>query len=257
MQLKVTTDFEELHVRQIGNDEHRPTIIFLHDSLGSVELWREFPKELGALTQCNVLIYDRQGYGKSSPFTTNARRNDYLEIEADRLAQLITQYRLHRVILFGHSDGGSIALLAAAKYPSSIIGVITEGAHIFVEEITLKGIREAVTAYKTTNLKTRLQKYHGEKTEAVFKAWAETWLSNTFRSWNIEHFLSKIHCPVLVIQGEKDEFGSLAQVHGIVKQVSGAVSSLIVPAVGHTPHKEAQEIVLDHSAKFIRTLVSE
>lgn len=255
MQFYLNTLTGKLNVVQLANNPEHPTIVFLHDSLGSVELWRTFPKTLGELTQCNVFVYDRQGYGKSSPFTVNSRDNDYLEIEADRLHQLIEQCGLQRVILFGHSDGGSIALIAAAKYPSFILGVITEGAHIFVEEITLEGIREAVTAYQTTDLKERLQKYHGEKTEAVFNAWAATWLNDTFRSWNMEQFLPKIHCPVLVIQGEKDEFGSLDQVNGIVKQVSGVVSSLIIPAVGHTPHKEAKEIVLEHSAGFIGTLV--
>lgn len=255
MQFHLKTPTGELYISKHDNDPDRPTIIFLHDSLGSAELWRDFPRKLGELTDCNVLAYDRQGYGKSSPFVRGIRKRDYLEIEADVLHGLMEQCELKKVILFGHSDGGSIALIAAAKYPSRIIGVITEGAHIFVEEITLQGIREAVEAYRTTNLKERLQKYHGDKTEAVFQAWADTWLSPEFSSWNMEEFLPQIQCPVLVIQGEADEYGSQDQVNGIIAQVAGEACKLVIPAVGHTPHKEAAEVVLKHSASFIRRIV--
>jgi len=256
MQSAFKTPTGELHIIQYGNDAERPTIIFLHDSLGCVELWRDFPKQLSAISNCNGLVYDRQGYGKSSPFANGNRKKDYLEVEADVLQRLLEHLSIKHAILFGHSDGGSIALIAAAKYPANIKAVITEGAHIFVEEITLQGIREAVIAYQTTNLKERLEKYHSDKTEAVFRAWAETWLRQDFRSWNIEGFLPQITCPVLVIQGEKDEYGTLAQVAGIVNQVSGEASQLIIPAVGHTPHKEAKEVVLEQSASFIKSLVA-
>ena len=133
---------------------------------------------------------------------------------------------------------------------------LQKGAHIFVEDITLQGIREAVTVYHTTNLKERLQKYHGDKTDAVLRAWATTWLSDEFKSWNIEAFLPKIKCPVLVIQGENDEYGSEAQVDGIINQVPGAARKLIIPSAGHTPHKEAKEFVLEHSASFINQLIT-
>ncbi|XWW48567.1 alpha/beta hydrolase (plasmid) [Fibrella sp. USSR17] len=238
----------------IGND--KPTLIFLHDSLGCIALWRDFPTKLGEATSCNVLVYDRQGYGKSSPFASHERRLDYLENEADVLNELIEQCGINQAILVGHSDGGSIALLAAAKYPSSILGVITEGAHIFVEDITLAGIQSAVQAYQTTNLKERLQKYHSNKTDAVFWAWAKTWLSDEFKSWNIENFLPQITCPVLVIQGEQDEYGSLEQVQGIVRQVSGHTSQLVIPGIGHTPHKEAQDVLLAHTTSFINQLLT-
>lgn len=256
MQFDLNTSVGELYVVTYGNKAERPTIVFLHDSLGSVELWRDFPKHLGAVTHCNVLVYDRQGYGKSGPFAAGDRQNNYLEQEADILHQLLEHSGIKRAILFGHSDGGSIALIAAAKYPSSIMGVITEGAHIFVEDITLQGIQEAVNAYYTTDLKERLQKYHGDKTEAVFRAWTETWLREEFRSWNIEGFLPHIKCPVLVIQGEEDEYGSLGQVDGIVNQVSGKAGKLVIPGVGHTPHKEAKEEVLQQTAAFFNQLVA-
>ncbi|RBL91730.1 alpha/beta fold hydrolase [Chitinophaga flava] len=234
----------------------RPTIVFLHDSLGCIDLWRDFPEKLGKETHCNILVYDRQGYGQSGPFTDLSRGNNYLEKEADVLHELIQQTGIRQAILFGHSDGASIALIAAAKYPAAIIGLITEGAHIFVEDITLKGIRDAVVAYRTTNLKEKLTRYHGVKMDAVFAAWADTWLSETFKSWNIEKFLPQIICPILVIQGEHDEFGSMKQVTGIINQVSGKSTQLIMSSVGHTPHKEAGDEVLYHVVVFVKSVYS-
>lgn len=245
-----------LRISHTITEKDRPTLIFLHDSLGCTALWRDFPTKLGEATRCNVLVYDRQGYGKSSPFTGRERTRDYLEKEAHVLNQLIDQYGIGQAILFGHSDGGSIALLTAANHPSPILGIITEGAHIFVEAITLAGIQLAVQAYQTTNLKERLQKYHGDKANAVFWAWANTWLSDEFKAWNIEDCLPRITCPVLVIQGEQDEYGSLEQVQGIIRQVSGQACQLLVPETGHTPHKDAKDVVLAHSISFINQLLA-
>lgn len=231
--------------------EGRPTIVFLHDSLGSIELWRDFPLTLGEMTNCNVLMYDRQGYGKPSPFISMERSNDYLEKESSVLIKVLENLGLKKVILFGHSDGGSIALITAAKYPDVVSGIVTEGAHIFVEDITLNGIKEAVKAYEATNLKERLQKYHGQKTDHVFYVWVNTWLKDEYRAWSIESFLPHIICPVLVIQGTEDQYGSDAQVDGIVNQVFGKAVKLVIPSVGHTPHKEARETVLQELVSFI------
>lgn len=249
-------DEATLAVQEVYIGETRPTIIFLHDSLGCIELWRDFPAKLGEATNCNVLVYDRQGYGQSSPFTNAERDNSYMEKEADVLNLLIEKCGIKNAILFGHSDGGSIALIAAAKYPANIRGLITEGAHIFVEDITLKGISEAAETYRSTNLKERLQKYHGDKTDAMFWAWAKTWLTDTFHSWNIEAFLPNIQCPVLVIQGIHDEFGTEAQIDGIINQVSGKAVKLMIPGIGHTPHKEAHDEVLKQSAGFIAEIIA-
>ncbi|WP_299757143.1 alpha/beta hydrolase [uncultured Pontibacter sp.] len=232
----------------------RPILVFLHDSLGCIKLWRDFPEKLAMATGCTALVYDRQGYGESAPFTTLKRDHDYLEREADVLHNLLEQQQVKSAILFGHSDGGSIALLAAAKYSKLITGVITEGAHVFVEDVTLAGIRLAVAAYKETNLREKLMKYHQDKTDDVFNAWTETWLSEGYRNWNIELFLPALFCPVLVIQGEADEYGTLAQVEDIVQQVQGPANQLIIPKIGHTPHREAEVDVLQHSTDFINRL---
>ncbi len=235
-------------------DSLKPTIIFLHDSLGCIELWRDFPLQIAKNTGCNVLSYDRQGYGKSDGFSENKRDKNYLKKEADILAQLIDQLGLEKVILFGHSDGGSIALLTASLYPEKIKAIITEGAHIFVEKETLEGIERAKIAYHTISLKKKLTKYHGDKTELLFRMWTETWLSPSFADWNIENYLNGIQCASLIIQGENDEYGTLKQVEGILHNTKGESESLLLPGIGHTPHKEAEEIVIEKTADFVLNL---
>lgn len=250
----ITIQGNDLHYFYKNNYADRPTLVFLHDSLGCVELWRDFPEKLGKLTQCNILVYDRLGYGKSAPMPDESRPVTYMEPQSDALYELLTVLNITSPILFGHSDGGTIALLTAAKYPDKITAVIAEAAHIFVEEVTVKGIEEAAIAYKSTNLRQRLEKYHDTNTDILFRAWTETWTRPDFRHWNITGFLSAITCPLLVIQGTNDEFGSMDQVNGIVNSVSGKVEKHLIPAIGHTPHKEAPEETLRLSAAFIDKL---
>ncbi|PWN68948.1 alpha/beta hydrolase [Chryseobacterium phosphatilyticum] len=245
----------KLYLEYFNSDEKRPAIIFLHDSLGSVQLWRDFPAKLCEATGCNVLVYDRLGYGKSAPMVTHERPVNYMELEADLLNDLLHKLNINNAILFGHSDGGTIALIMAAKYPEKVKAVICEAGHIFVEEVTLKGIHEAVEAYQTTNLAERLQKYHGDKVDTLFKAWTETWTRDDYRNWNIEYLLKDIVCPLLFIQGEADEYGTLGQVEKTVSQVSGHVEKFIIPGIGHTPHKESPELVLGRVTQFIEEYI--
>ncbi|TCJ14430.1 alpha/beta hydrolase [Flaviaesturariibacter flavus] len=248
----ITCKGQGLFVHRAEDHPGRPTLVFLHDSLGSVSLWRDFPQRLAGATDCNLLVYDRRGYGRSEPFATGARTPVYLEQEADTLQALLLQLGIGNALLFGHSDGASIALITAAKYPEGIRAVISEAAHIFVEEETLDGIRAALRAYIETDLKARLARYHGDKTEAVFRAWTDTWLNPGFRNWNITHFLPRITCPVLLIQGSADNFGTDAQVNGIRDGVRGTVSVFLPDGVGHTPHKEAMEATMARATEFIR-----
>ncbi|MNU15500.1 2-hydroxy-6-oxononadienedioate/2-hydroxy-6-oxononatrienedioate hydrolase [compost metagenome] len=247
---------KNLFIKFNNSFENKPTIIFLHDSLGSVQLWRDFPEKLAEATQCNVLVYDRLGYGKSFPMTTHERENNYMEQEADVLNDLLSELNINDSILFGHSDGGTIALIAASKYPEKVKAVICEAGHIFVEDITVKGVEEALNAYNTTNLPQRLEKYHGDKVEMIVKAWTEIWLNDKFRSWNIEYLLKNIISPLLFIQGEADEYGTLDQVEKTVSQVKGTADKFIIPNVGHTPHKESPEIVLNKSIEFINSVMN-
>lgn len=229
----------------------RPTLVFLHDSLGCIRLWRDFPARLAAATGCPALVYDRRGYGQSDAFGPAPRTTGYLQAEVPVLCQLLDACQLPQVVLFGHSDGGSIALLAAAHYPGRVAAVVTEGAHVFVEELTLAGIRAAQEQYRSTNLPERLTRYHGQKTDAVFRAWADTWLAPDFRNWNIEAYLPRIQCPVLVLQGENDEYGTTAQVEAIARQVSGPAQAVLQSGAAHTPHKEAPDETLRLAADFV------
>lgn len=247
---------KNLFIKFNNSFENKPTIVFLHDSLGSTQLWRDFPEKLAEATQCNVLVYDRLGYGKSFPMTTHERENNYMELEADVLNDLLSELNINDAILFGHSDGGTIALIAASKYPEKVKAVICEAGHIFVENITVKGVEEALNAYNTTNLPQRLEKYHGDKVEMIVKAWTEIWLRDNFRSWNIEYLLKNIISPLLFIQGENDEYGTLDQVEKTVSQVKGTADKFIIPNVGHTPHKESPEIVLNKSIEFINSVIN-
>jgi pimeloyl-ACP methyl ester carboxylesterase len=247
-------DFE-LNTQQGIIDSNAPTIIFLHDSLGCNALWRSFPKHLAESLGYNYLMYDRRGYGLSSPFADEPRRVNYMEIEAEILMEVLQYFNIQQPILFGHSDGGTIALLAASKYSNAFKAVITEGAHVFVEEITLDGIAHTRYQYKTTHLKERLEKYHGKNTDALFNAWTETWLSESFSDWNIESFLPNIICPVMIIQGAEDEFGTMAQVNAIAAGISGNSKICMVVNAGHSPHKQNEIWLINECAGFIENVL--
>jgi pimeloyl-ACP methyl ester carboxylesterase len=231
-----------------------PTLVFLHEGLGSVQQWRDFPKMLSLATQCPVLIYDRFGYGLSDALPVSYTP-EYLHDEALRyLPTILAACHISKTILIGHSDGGTIALLFAAHYPHMTVGVITEAAHVFVEEITIIGIRRSVTAFVQGHLRTKLMRYHGYKTDQMFRNWANTWLSPAYTNWNIENCLSNVKAPVLAIQGELDEYGTLQQVESIVQKVGGTVKSLVIPHCAHFPHHQTPTVVLDAMQAFIHSL---
>ncbi|MBF0492495.1 MAG: alpha/beta hydrolase [Deltaproteobacteria bacterium] len=234
-------------------DSQKPTLVFLHDAIGSIEQWRGFPEELVRLTDCPALVYDRQGYGHSDALTQK-RNSQYLEEEALKiLPEVLRVCQIKKTILIGHSDGGSIALIFAGACPNDIHlqGIITEAAHVFVEEITLEGLRKVLHWAEISDFKKKLSKFHGEKTETLFSAWIDTWLAETHRHWNIEKYLSPITCPSLIIQGEEDEYGSPAQVEAILRQVKGEASSLLIPHCAHIPHYQAKKEVLKAMQDFI------
>lgn len=232
----------KIHLRMM--DKYKSTIIFLHDSLGCIELWREFPNQLASSLNCNFLIYDRVGYGHALPMHTSDRDLDYMHLEAQKLMDIIEHYQLGSVWLFGHSDGGSIALIAASMGMPAIKAVIVEAAHVIVEPITLNGIKEAQKAYANTNLPLKLKKYHGDKVEAMFAAWVNTWLKDDFKNWHLIDELKEIKIPILFIQGEDDEYGSWNQVDISEKYVQGDFQSIRLSNVGHSPHKVVPEEII-------------
>ena len=229
------------------------TLVFLHEGLGSVGQWRDFPASLSERTGLPAFVYDRWGYGNSDPFAL-PRPTSYLHDEAlVGLPAVLEEFGIDRAILIGHSDGGSIALIFASTKPERVRAVITEAAHVFVEGVTLDGIRDSVTVYASTDLGKRLARYHGDKVDLVFHGWADTWLSPEFRDWNIVSFLAGVRCPVLAIQGIDDPYGTPEQVKAIEREVSGPITSMLVQC-GHTPHAEAREEILEGMARFIEEL---
>jgi pimeloyl-ACP methyl ester carboxylesterase len=222
--------------------------------LGSIAQWRDFPFAVSLAVHLPAVVYERGGYGNADPLD-GPRSVNYLHEEAlQSLPEVLRLLQIDDAILIGHSDGGTIALIFAAVWPEKVRGIITEAAHVFVEEVTLAGIREAVSQYDATDLREKLLKYHGSNTEAAFQGWSETWLSPAFRDWNIEKYLPGVRCPVLAIQGRDDEYGTPAQVEAIVNGVSGPAESLIFTDCGHVPHHQARDRVLAEMTRFILTM---
>lgn len=240
----------------VEGDIDKPYLIFLHEGLGCVEMWRDFPHKLCRKTGCPGLLYDRAGYGKSSA-GKETRTLDYVHDYAlKELPEIIESLISNSpYILVGHSDGASIALINGSKRDPLLKGIVTEAAHVFVEKETINGIRIADKSYNDEGSK-GLSKYHGEKTHQLFKSWSETWLSHWFRDWSVENLLSGISCPVLALQGCNDEYGTNKQLDSIVSQVSGPVEKYMIPDCGHTPHLEQPELVLNLISEFIREVTS-
>ena len=229
-----------------------PTLVFLHEGLGCIEMWRDFPETLCISTGCCGLIYDRKGYGRSDEYE-GPWPVDYLQIESLLyLPALLQACGIDNALLVGHSDGGTIALITAASHGNLVRGIIAEAAHIFVEQITIEGIQKAVQTFETTSLKEKLARYHKKNTTTVFYRWADRWLSSEFRNWNIQKKLHKITCPVLLFQGEDDEYGTRAQIDEIAGRVSGPVLAKLIPDCGHTPHFQAKYTVLPEMTRFIK-----
>lgn len=228
-----------------------PAIVFLHEGLGCIGMWRDFPAALCRRTGLPGVVYDRWGHGGSAP-RAGTRPASYLHDEArETLPELLDRLGLVRPVLFGHSDGATIALLHAAACPDNTAAIVCEAAHVFVEALTLQGIREAVAAYHGAGLRRRLARHHGEQTDAVFAGWHGCWLAPSFAAWNIEAELPRIVCPALIVQGEADEYGTPAQVAAIMRGVRGPAEQALLPGCGHVPHREAAEAVLALSADFL------
>jgi pimeloyl-ACP methyl ester carboxylesterase len=229
-----------------------PFLVFLHEGLGSVRQWKDFPDSIGKKVQCPVLVYDRYGYGRSEALS-EPRTSDYLLTEAHVfLPELLQKLGItEKIILVGHSDGGSIALLYASKYSDNLLGLITEADHLFCEDITIAGIKKAVVDYQKGNLKNSLQKFHGDKTDSVFYGWSNVWTAIENKDWNIEHFLSSITCPVLAIQGKNDCYGSEKQLLSKQKNIKGPIEIMFIDDCGHIPHFQAIREVKCKMINFI------
>jgi pimeloyl-ACP methyl ester carboxylesterase len=241
-----------LEVERIDGDAGRPTLVFLHEGLGSVSMWREFPAWAAAATDCPAVVYSRYGYGRSdvleAPFAV-----DYMHREAlETLPQLLDKLGIERPLLVGHSDGASIALVYAGSRAGPS-GLVVLAPHVFVEDISVKSIAEAKVAFETTDLPEKLARHHADVRKS-FYGWNDIWLHSDFRRWNIEAFLPGIRCPVLAIQGAEDEYGTMAQVEAIARQVAGPCEIVRLDACGHSPHRDRPGETLAAVSRFAATL---
>lgn len=230
-----------------------PTLVFLHEGLGCVALWKEFPARVAATTGCGALVYSRAGYGRSSPVTP-PRPLRYMHDEGlTVLSELLDTLDLDRVILVGHSDGGSIAAIhAGGADRGRLRGLVLMAAHVFNEEISVASIAKAADAYRDGDLRTRLQRLHGDNVDGAFWGWNRAWLDPGFRAWTIEEYLPGIRVPALVIQGRDDEYGSAAQYEAIAARSGGPVELLILDNCGHSPHRDQPDATLDALIRFIQ-----
>lgn len=244
-----------LAIRQIRLAPTAPTLVLLHEGLGSIAMWKEFPGQLAHATGCNALVYSRYGYGESDSLD-QARQVDFMHEEALMvLPELLDRLDIRRPILVGHSDGASIALIHAAQAAHlgrSVAGVVAMAPHIMVEDISIASISAARDAYLHGSLRARLMPYHRD-VDSAFWGWNRIWLDPAFRHWNIESCLADIRCPVLAIQGEDDEYGTMTQLDRIAAAVQD-VELLKLEDCRHSPHRDQPAAVIAAVQRFVDRL---
>jgi pimeloyl-ACP methyl ester carboxylesterase len=231
-----------------------PTLVFLHEGLGSISQWRSFPAELCSRLGCGGLVYSRCGHGKSDTLT-GPRTTTFMHHEAMAvLPRVIDIFEIRRPIIVGHSDGASIALIYAGSGAGDPYALMLEAPHVFVEDVTVTRIAELRDLYRTTDLRTRLARHHGANVDTLFRYWTDVWLRPEFRAWNIERYLPDVTCPTLVIQGKQDDYGTDRQVTAVRAALGGRCESVMLEGCGHSPHLDQHTTVADLMVRFVRGL---
>ncbi|MBP6515300.1 MAG: alpha/beta hydrolase, partial [Steroidobacteraceae bacterium] len=227
---------------------------FLHEGLGSLAMWKDFPQRLCDAAGCRGLVYSRPGYGRSTPRATEeAWGLDFMHRQAHEVLPALLHalgFAGERIWLFGHSDGGSIALLYAARFVDQVAGAIVVAPHIVVEDLSVASIEQARVAYQDTDLRERLARYHDDP-DSAFWGWNAIWLHPPFRDWSIEDEIGAIACPLLAVQGVDDEYGTLEQIRGIARRVP-QTELLVLDDCGHSPQRDQPEALIAAAAAFIR-----
>ena len=235
----------------VGPAAGRPAV-FLHEGLGSISMWKDFPARLCDALGMRGLVYSRPGYGRSTPRPADERWGvDFMHVQANVvLPALLAALRVPaHPWLFGHSDGASIALLYAAAHPGAVEGVVALAPHLFVEDVGVESIAAIRNVYLTTDLRARLARHHDDPDSAFF-GWNDIWLDPAFRAWNIEAEVERIRCPVLAIQGEDDEYGTMRQLDRLGALVPGA-RRVELAACGHSPHRDRPREVIEAFERFL------
>jgi len=252
----LTIGAQNLEYRMIGPPpEHAPTIIMLHEGLGSAALWGDFPEKLQAATSAGVFVYSRAGYGASTPVKL-PRPLDYMHIEAlEVLPKLLERIGFRRGLLVGHSDGASIAAIYAGSVQDHRIqGLALIAPHFIVEDISVTSIAAIKTAYQTTDLRSKLARWHNDVDNA-FYGWNGAWLDPEFRNWDISEYLAYIRVPMAILQGANDEYGTIRQVEIARQECYCPVDVTEIPNAGHSPHREAPEATLDAISEFANAVL--
>jgi pimeloyl-ACP methyl ester carboxylesterase len=237
---------------EVKAEHSPPELVFLHEGLGSISLWKKFPAKVAASTRCPVVVYSRYGCGNSD-LLEKPRDVSYMHDEALRfLPELLARLNIEAPILIGHSDGASIALIYAAVH-ERVRGLVLLAPHVFVEDLSVKSIAEAKHKFETTNLREKLARHHRDSAR-TFWGWNNIWLHPDFRRWNIEEYLPRITCPILAIQGFEDQYGTMAQVDAITRRSAGPVEILRLHDCRHSAHRDQPEAVLSGIRRFVGRL---
>jgi pimeloyl-ACP methyl ester carboxylesterase len=250
----VTIDGRRIEYRAIlGSAGPCPTLVFLHEGLGSVGLWRDFPDKVARRLGAPALVYSRFGYGESDGLVAQ-RTPAFMHQEAlDTLPLLLDQLEIQRPLLIGHSDGASIALIHAAASTRPVTGLVCMAPHVFVEPICVESIAKIRDTYVKTDLKQRLAKYH-TRVDDAFLGWADIWLEPEFLAWSIEELICDITQATLLIQGRNDEYGTLAQLDRIEARTRAPTSRLVLDRCGHSPHRDQEAAVIDAIVAFVHAM---
>ena len=232
-----------------------PTLVFLHEGLGSIRQWRDFPAKLAAASGCRALVYDRYGYGQSEVLAEPRRNVRFMHDEAlGALPELLKELNVSNPVLVGHSDGASIALIHAGA-GHALRGVLAMAPHVYIEPICISSIRKVSAEFEASDLAARLGRYHRDARK-TFYGWADVWLDPHFERWDIrDDYLPQVRCPVLAIQGYDDEYGTMAQLDEIAQRVAGPCELLKLENCGHAPFRDQPETVLVKGTHFVRSLL--
>lgn len=250
LDLELRVEGCRVEAMELAGDVNRPPIVLLHEGLGSVGLWRTFPRAVHEATARRVIAFSRYGHGRSDPPPAPRTSSFFHEEACSVLPSVLRQLGITEPILVGHSDGASIALIHAAAFPVSGLALIAP--HVVVEDVTLAAIREARDRFENGDLRERLSRHHADP-EVAFHGWCDVWLDPSFRSWSLDDELARVECSVLLVQGADDPYGTLDQLDRIEARARGRVRRLIVPG-GHSPHLDEQETVVRELARFVDDL---